>query len=326
MVLTGYHHLTAITDDLRASHDLMTRVLGMRLVKRAVNEDGGGWHLFYGDGAGTPGATISFFHWTSAREQRGTSSIVRIGLRVPPASLDFWAARLTDSGAIVRAQRVGSWDTLACDTDAGLRLSLIADGPGPAGAVHHATDVPPDCQIRGLGGVALSVHDGVNSEWFLTAMLGMQPVGEWDGAADGGRVMAFAMPAAPPGPAGQVHVLVQPDLAPARQGPGAVHHLAFCTPDDAGGLGFRQRLLSHGFHIGPQIDRRYFKSVYCREPGGNLLEIATQGPGFTVDEPLDQLGRNLKLPPEMDHQRAALLVAFPQLDEGGTGNRARSGS
>ncbi|MDO5612720.1 MAG: VOC family protein [Paracoccus sp. (in: a-proteobacteria)] len=325
-MLTGYHHVTAITADLRACHDFMAGLLGLRLVKRSVNEDSGGLHLFYGDGAGRVGATLSFFHWNSAPEQRGTNAIVRVGFRIPPDSLDFWAARLAGAGCAVRAQAVGAWDALLCDSPDGLRLALIADPCGPAAVAHRDSSVPPEHQIRGLGAVALSVHDAAGSCWFLTGLMGMRQAGEWDDPDGAGRVMAFVMPGAPPGPAGEVHVIVQPDLPPARQGAGAVHHLAFCVDDAAAGLACRQRLIDHGVQVAPQIDRRYFQSIYFREPGGNLLEIATRGPGFTVDEPLPALGGRLILPQRLEHMRPQLVQDMPLPEPQGTGNCGQSGS
>ncbi|MDO5631263.1 MAG: VOC family protein [Paracoccus sp. (in: a-proteobacteria)] len=325
-MLTGYHHVTAITADPRACHDFIAGILGLRLVKRGVNEDSGGLHLFYGDGAGTPGATLSFFHWTSARERRGTNAIVRVGFRIPPGSVDFWAARLAAAGCAVTRGQVGAWDALLFDCPEGLRLALIADPVGPPGVIYDGSGVPAEHQIMGLGAVALSVHDAAVCGWFLTGLLGMRQTGGADDPGGGGRMLTFAMPGAPPGPAGELHVFVQPDLPPARQGPGAVHHLAFSAPDSAVGLAFRQRLIDHGVHVAPQIDRRYFQSIYFREPGGNLLEIATHGPGFTVDEPLAGLGRGLILPPQLEHQRDKLVRDMPLPEPLGTGNCGQSGS
>lgn len=314
MTLKGYHHLIAICRDPRASRDFLTRVLGLRLVKRAVNEDSGGWHLIFGDGIGTPGATVSLFHWISRSEQRGTNSIPRVGLRVPPDSLDYWARRLNLAGHTATAGMVGDLPALTFENAEALRFALVADAEGPAGAPNSGSDVPPRHQIMGLGAVALSVHDAEETAWFLTTLLGMRRAGEWPGPGADQRLIAFQMPDAPPGPAGLLHVLLQPGLPPARQGPGGVHHLAFQTDTAAMGLAFRERLGRYGVQVAPQIDRRYFKSIYFREPGGNLLEIASRGPGFAVDEPVEHLGRDLKLPDRMIAEKDLVLAGLPAID------------
>jgi glyoxalase family protein len=312
MQLHGLHHLTAVTADARGNHDFYTRVLGMRLVKKTVNQDDvSAYHLFYADGAASPGTDMTFFDWPVGPERRGSGSIVRTALRVAgPASLDHWAARL-DSLGIPHGpvQEVDGRLEFGFEDPEGQRLALVDDGgDGPA----HPWDrspVPAEHQVRGLGPVTISVRDPAPTFRFLTDILAMREARSVQ-APGGVPLHVFEMGAG--GPAAELHVRVEPGLAPAQPGAGGVHHVAFRVPDAeyAGWAEWLQRLRVPS--SGP-VDRFYFRSLYTREPGGILYEIATDGPGFATDEPLGTLGESLALPPFLEPRRAAIEAGLKPL-------------
>ena len=305
MRLHGMHHLTAVTADAAANKDFYTRVLGMRLVKRTVNQDDvSAYHLFYADGAASPGTDITFFDWPVGPERRGSNSIVRTALRVSgAAALAFWAERLDGLGVPHGpVQEADGRLEFTFEDPEGQRLSLVDDGgTGPA----HPWDrspVPPEHQIRGLGPVTISVRDLEPSARFLTEVLAMQEARSVQ-AADGVPVRVFAM--GDGGPAAELHVRIEPGLAPARPGAGSVHHVAFRVPD-ADYDGWAERLQRLRIPSSGPVDRFYFRSLYTREPGSILYEIATDGPGFATDEPADSLGERLALPPFLEPRRAEI--------------------
>ena len=312
MQLHGLHHLTAVSADARGNHDFYTRVLGMRLVKKTVNQDDvSAYHLFYADGAASPGTDITFFDWPVGPEGRGTNSIVRTALRVAgPAALEYWAARLDELA--VRHEPVGAARhgpiheidarlQLEFEDPEGQRLVLIDDGGAGPSHPWARSPVPEAFQIRGLGPVTISVPDLRPSAQFLTEVMGMEQVRGF--RAPGTDVDVFKMGEG--GPAAELHVRVEPGLPPARPGAGGVHHVAFRVRDDeyAGWVEHLQRLRipSSG-----AVDRFYFRSLYTREPGGILYEIATDGPGFATDEPMEALGESLSLPPFLEPRRAEI--------------------
>ncbi|MFN3853216.1 MAG: ring-cleaving dioxygenase [Phreatobacter sp.] len=306
MQLTGIHHLTAVSADAPGNHAFYVGLLGMRLVKRTVNQDDtSAYHLFYGDGIASPGSDITFFEWPVPRERRGTHSIIRTALRVAgEETIRWWAARFADRGVahqppVLRDGRL----TLDFEDPEGQRLSLIDDGG--AGEAHpwDASPIPAEHQIRGLGPITASVPVLDPTDAVLTHVMGMRKARTY--TLDGGAtVHAYEM--GPGGPAAEYHVAVEPGLPPARQGAGAVHHVAFRTPDEKDYRGWIDRL--NGFRIpnSGAVDRYYFRSLYFREPNGILFEIATDGPGFDVDEPLETIGERLALPPFLEPQRAAI--------------------
>ena len=312
MQLHGLHHLTAVTADARGNHDFYTRVLGMRLVKKTVNQDDvSAYHLFYADGAASPGTDMTFFDWPVGPERRGSGSIVRTALRVAgPASLDHWAARL-DSLGIPHGpvQEVDGRLEFGFEDPEGQRLALVDDGgAGPA----HPWDrspVPAEHQVRGLGPVTISVRDPAPTFRFLTDILAMREARSVQ-APGGVPVHVFEMGAG--GPAAELHVRVEPGLAPAQPGAGGVHHVAFRVPD-AEYAGWAERLQRLRIPSSGPVDRFYFRSLYTREPGGILYEIATDGPGFAADEPLDTLGESLALPPFLEPRRAAIEAGLKPL-------------
>jgi glyoxalase family protein len=308
MQLTGIHHLTAITADAKGNRAFFTDTLGLRLVKKTVNQDDvSAYHLFYADGKATPGTDVTFFDWPIPRERRGTHSISRTGLRVATeASLDWWADRLKARG--VKQTAILDRDgraTLDFEDAEGQRLSLVVDeGRGPA----HPWDrspVPAEHQIRGLGPITISVPNLEPTDIVLTALMEMQRVREYQPAgAAGPTVHVYQMGEG--GPAAELHVAVEPNLPVAQQGAGGVHHVAFRTPTFDEYDQWLARLNELRIPNSGPVDRFYFKSLYFREPNGILFEIATDGPGFTADEPLETLGEHLALPPFLEPQRAAI--------------------
>ncbi len=315
MQLTGIHHLTAITADAAANRRFYTDTLGLRLVKKTVNQDDtSAYHLFYADGEATPGTDLTFFDWPVARERRGTHSISRTGLRVAgEAGLEYWAARLRDAG--VDAGQIGLVDgraSLDFEDPEGQRFRLVDDGGTGEARPWERSPVPAERQIRGLGPITISVPRKLETDAVLTTVLGMTEVRDYASPDGEGHVHVYRM--GDGGPAAELHVAVQPGLAVARQGAGAVHHVAFRTPDAAGIRDWTARLAQHRIPSSGEVERYYFRSLYFREPGGNLFEIATDGPGFAVDEPLESLGERLSLPPFLEGKRARIEAGLKPLD------------
>ncbi|WP_448951049.1 ring-cleaving dioxygenase [Labrys neptuniae] len=314
MQLTGIHHLTAITADAPGNKRFYTDTLGLRLVKKTVNQDDtSAYHLFYADGEATPGSDLTFFDWPVAPERRGTHSISRTGLRVSGEdSLNYWVARLRDRG--VKAGEVGLLDgraSLDFEDHEGQRFRLVDDGGQGTPHPWSGSPVPSDHQIRGLGPITISVPKLEPTDAVLTRVLNMKQVRDYASPDGEGRVHVYAMGEG--GAAGELHVAVQPGLPIARQGAGAVHHVAFRTPDLAAIHAWTERLGTFGIPSSGEVERYYFRSLYFREPGGNLFEIATDGPGFTVDEPLASLGERLSLPPFLEGRRAAIEAGLQAL-------------
>ena len=305
MQLHGLHHLTAISANARGNHDFYTRVLGMRLVKRTVNQDDvSAYHLFYADGAASPGTDITFFDWPVGPEARGTNSIVSTALRVAgQAALDYWVARLDWLGVPHGpVQEVDGRAHLAFQDPEGQRLALVDDGGAGPFPPWAGSPVPDEAQVRGLGPVTISVPALPPSARFLTEVMAMRQARSFQ-APDGAEVQVFEMGEG--GPAAELHVRVEPGLAPARPGAGGVHHVAFRVRDDEY-AGWVERLQRLRIPSSGAVDRFYFRSLYTREPGGILYEGATDGPGFATDEPLESLGERLSLPPFLEPRRAEI--------------------
>jgi glyoxalase family protein len=311
MELTGIHHLTAVTADVRENYRFYTQVLGMRLVKRSVNQDDvSAYHLFYSDAVGTPGNDITFFDWSVPRERRGTRSITRTHLRVNgPAALEWWSARLAEQGVAASAvvERDGR-PTLDFEDPEGQRLSLVDDGGlGDETVPWDRSPVPAEFQVRGLGPIVMSVPDLRYTDLILTRALGMRPVRAYPHPDDARHtVHVYEMGAG--GPHAELHVAVQPDLPVVGPGAGGVHHVAFRTPTEDEYHGWTRRLDELRIANSGEIDRYYFRSLYFREPNGVLFEIATDGPGFAVDEDPATLGEQVVLPPFLEPRRASIVA------------------
>jgi glyoxalase family protein len=307
MQLTGIHHLTAISARPRDNLAFYTRLLGMRLVKKTVNQDDvSAYHLFYADGKANPGTDLTFFDFPAAPERRGANSISRTSLRVAgEKSLAYWRDRLKQAGG--HAGDVAEVDgrlTLPFEDGEGQRLALVDDGGAGPASPWAKSAVPAEHQIRGLGPIVLNVHDLKATEQVLTGAMNMRRVRDYKTPDAEAQVHVFAMGEG--GPAAELHVIEQKDLQIARQGAGGVHHVAFRTPNDQQYHAWTRRLNELGIRNSGEIDRFYFRSLYFREPNGILFEIATDGPGFATDEPIETLGEKLALPPFLEPRRAQI--------------------
>ena len=307
MPLHGIHHLTAVSADARGNHDFYTRVMGMRLVKKTVNQDDtSAYHLFYADGEASPGSDLTFFDWPVERERRGTHSVTRTGLRVNGAeALCYWEARLREHGVAAEPVReIDGRATLLFEDPEGQRLALVDDGGAGESHPWARSPVPAEHQVRGLGPITMSVPDLRRTDAFVTEVMQMRR-GRAYRTAEAQPVEVQVYEMGEGGPAAELHVRVEPHLAPHSPGAGSVHHVAFRVRDEDYGYWvdrFNQfRLRSSG-----PVDRYYFRSLYVREPGGILFEIATDGPGFDADEPKEHLGERLALPPFLEPRRAEI--------------------
>jgi glyoxalase family protein len=310
--LRGIHHLTAITADAPGNLAFYTKVLGLRLVKKTVNQDDtSAYHLFYADGKATPGSDITFFDWPVGRERRGTHAIARTALRISgEASLAWWRDRL--EAAKVKTAEIADtagYPSLDFEDPEGQRLRLVDDGGAGESHPWDGSAVPEAHQIRGLGPITLSVPDVKPTAGVLTQVLNMtearqHPLGN-------GTLHVFAM--GDGGPGAELHVAVEPHLPIAGQGAGGVHHVAFRTPSVEALHHWTERLASFRLSSSGEVERYYFRSLYFREPNGILFEIATDGPGFAVDEPLESLGQRLSLPPFLEARRASIEAGLKPL-------------
>jgi glyoxalase family protein len=286
----------------------------MRLIKKTVNQDDvSAYHLFYGDGIASPGADLTFFDWPAAPNRRGNHEVGRTGLRVrSEADLSWWKEHLAEhdvaSGNI--KERAGHL-SLEFEDFEGQRFRLVAD---PNAGESHPWDkspIPPEHQILGLGPITLSVPDLGRTARVLTDVMNMREVRTYPAREKNGEVHVFSM--GPGGAAAELHVEVNPSLPQARQGAGGVHHVAFRTPEKETFDGWVRRVTGAGLRNSGEVERFYFKSLYFREPNGILFEIATDGPGFTADEPLESLGEHLALPPFLEPRRTEIEAGLKPL-------------
>ncbi len=306
MQLKGFHHLTAVTADAPGNHRFYTQTLGLRLVKKTVNQDDtSAYHLFYADGIGSPGTDITFFDWPVGPEKRGTHSVTRTGFRVAnEAALKYWQHRFTMLG--VRQEKIAEkadWMTLDFEDGEGQRLSLVTDDAGEAHSWSESP-VPAEHQIRGLGPITMSVPDIRHTDQILTKLMNMVPTGSFSGTH------VYKMGAA--GAVAELHVTVDPTLPPAQQGAGSVHHVAFNIPY-ADYEAWAERLKSMRVPNSGPVDRFWFKSLYFREPSGVLFELATDAPGFATDESMETLGQTLSLPPFLEGRREQIEAGLKKL-------------
>lgn len=315
MELAGIHHLTAISADAPGNVRFYTGMMGLRMVKKTVNQDQvDAYHLFYADAQGSPGTDITFFDFDTAPERRGTRSICRTGMRVNgEASLHWWRERLMTEGMKVGA--LGERDgrlTLDVEDPEGQRLSLVDDGGRGQAHPWERSPVPAEHQIRGLGPITISVPDLGPTEAVLTSLMNMRKVRHFP-QADNAKHTVHVYAMGQGGPAAELHVAVEPDLPPARHGAGGVHHVAFRVPRYEDYDAWAERLNAKGIPNSGKVDRFWFRSLYFREPNGILFELATDGPGFAVDEPLETLGESLVLPPFLESRRAQIEAGLKPL-------------
>jgi glyoxalase family protein len=306
--VTGLHHVTAIAGNAQQNLDFYAGVLGMRLVKKSVNQDDPGtYHLFYADGDGHPGSDLTFFPWPDLPPGRkGTGLTVEVALAIPSASLEYWRERLAGHGVVPAPVETRFGDRFLPFTDPdGLGLALAGTDDPRDFTAWRESPVPTEHQVRGLHGVRLWERELGATERFLVGALGFSKSGEegdWHRyAVEGG------------GSGRYLEVRALPSERPGSWGTGSVHHIAWRVPDDAAQRAAQERVEAAGRHPTEVIDRFWFKSVYFREPGGALFEVATDGPGFAVDEAPEALGTTLVLPPWLEPARNRIEAALPPL-------------
>ena len=306
--IPGIHHVTAITDNAQQNVDFCVGLLGLRLVKQTVNFDmPDTYHLYYGDEVGRPGTILTFFSWPDApRGRKGTGEVGTIAFSIPENSLDYWLERLNSRNVVaVGPRRHFGEQVLTVFTPDGLTLELVAHREADTYRGWQDGPVPPEHAIRGLHSVTLMEADLARTSRVLTEMLGFELTGT-EGDRSRYRIDGD-------GVATLVDVLHLPALTRGTIAVGSVHHVAWRTPTDEQQLVWREKLLSSGINVTPVRDRQYFHSIYFNEPGGVLFEIATDPPGFAIDEPVEQLGTHLKLPPWIEPERPRQKQRRPPL-------------
>jgi glyoxalase family protein len=304
----GIHHVTAIARDPQRNVDFYAGVLGLRLVKKTVNfDDPGTYHFYYGDGQGHPGTIMTFFPWPMARlGSRGAGQATVTSFSVPEGSLGWWAERLDRMGVEHDDPRPRFDEEVLTVLDPDhLQIELVAQAGDPR-APWEDGPVPAERAVRGFEGVTLTEWNPEVTSEVLTGLMGFRRVSE---AGD-----RFRFEVGAGGPGSRVDVLAKPDAPRGHVSAGTVHHVAWRTPDDAQQRAWHEELTSRGFHVSPILDRQYFHSIYFREPGGVLFEIATDPPGFTKDEPEATLGTDLKLPPWLEPERKRIEEVLPKIE------------
>ncbi|HEX2098083.1 MAG TPA: ring-cleaving dioxygenase [Rubrobacteraceae bacterium] len=303
----GIHHVTAIAGDPQENVDFYVGILGLRLVKKTVNfDDPESYHLYYGDALGSPGTIITFFSWPDALRGRiGTGQVTSTSFAVPEGSLGYWTERLIEHGVRFEQPEKRFGETVVAFKDPdGLVVELVAGPDRDSGDPREEGPVPPEHAIRCISGVTLSERWEEASANFLTNLLGFEKTKEGDERA---RYLTMSSGGS------FADVLERPDGSTGRTAVGTVHHVAWRAPDEETQKAWREEISAHGFEITPVLDRQYFRSVYFREPGGVLFEIATDPPGFTVDETKEHLGENLKLPPWLEKDREHIEQVLPPI-------------
>jgi glyoxalase family protein len=308
--MAGIHHVTAIAGQATRNYDFYTRTLGRRFVKRTVNfDDPGTYHFYYGDETGQPGTILTFFPWEHAAPGRGgVGQTQQTAFRVPAGSLGYWTHRFVDKGVAFSApeKRFGEWVLSFVDPD-GMSLALVGATDAEQEHAWSNGDIPTEHAIRGFQGVTLLIEDAGRTGAILSDVFGFERVGQE------GSIIRFRAPQAREGAI--VDIYEAKGFLPGRLGRGSVHHVAFRAADDAEQAEMVRKLtLNHAMRPTEQKDRNYFRSVYFREPGGILFEIATDIPGFAVDEPVATLGEALKLPAFLETRRKEIEGVLPALE------------
>jgi glyoxalase family protein len=306
--ILGIHHITAIAGDAGQNIDFYTRLLGLRLVKITVNfDDPASYHFYYGDMSGHPGTILTFFCWPGARRGRsGNGQVTATSFAIPPGASMYWRERFQARRIEfqIQQERFGENVTAFTDPD-GLRLELIETAIPDGSRVWAGSDISPDAAIQGFHSATLSETGYERTARLLTDTMGLR--------LSGSEQNRFRYEFAGVGPGRKIDVVCAPGGSQGRVAVGTVHHIAFRTRNDAEQLDWLEELTRLGYNLSPVMDRIYFHSIYYREPGGILFEIATDPPGFTLDEPLEQLGTTLKLPPWFESQRREIEASLPEI-------------
>ena len=316
--IAGIHHITAIAGNAQRNYDFYTKVLGLRMVKRTVNfDDPGTYHFYYGNENGAPGTILTFFPWEGIVAGRsGTGMATEIGYSVPAGSLEFWAGRFKKNGVAMQpqVQRFGETILPFQDPD-GLNLDLVVPQQPDNREAWTTPEVKAGAATKGFHSVTLTLRSIGPTATILTDVFGYVLKGQEGNRYRFVTADAASAPAGSPGsPAASIVDLVEtPQGVRGLNGGGTNHHVAFRVPNEDVQMEFREKILSRGLHITPKINRDYFYSLYFREPGGVLFELATDNPGFAVDEPLNELGTHLKLPAQYEPSRETIENTLPRL-------------
>ncbi len=305
MNLRGIHHITAIATEPQSNLDFYARVLGLRFVKRTVNfDDPSAYHFYFGDRTGRPGTAITFFPWPGARRgTRGVGQVVATSFAISTASLDYWKSRFKEHHVLCEETGTRFGDAVLRLTDPdGLLIELISSAHLDDVDLAYDGEVPREFAIHGFHSPTLEVQSAP-----LTVQL-LQTLGFELSAEEKARKRFSVNERST---SGHLDLVERPDGHFGVNSAGTVHHIAFRCADEAEQLHWRNQLVDLGLHVTPVIDRQYFHSIYFREPGGILFEIATEAPGFTADEPVEELGQNLKLPPQYEAHRAEIERSLP---------------
>ncbi|RFM29671.1 ring-cleaving dioxygenase [Deminuibacter soli] len=306
--ILGLHHITAIADNARVNYDFYTRIMGLRMVKKTVNfDDPGTYHFYYGNEQGAPGTILTFFPWEGiGKGHTGTGMATEIGYAVPAGSLDYWKQRFKQLHVNTGEETTRFGEACLPFTDPdGLHISLLVPANADSRTPWAGADVRPEAAATGFHSVSLTLQSVEATARLLTDVFGYHFVSQ-----EGSRYR-FATNAV--AEAAIVDLIEEPSGKPGRNAAGTNHHVAFRVADETVQMAFHDKLSSLGFQVTPKINRDYFYSLYFREAGGVLFEIATDNPGFTVDEPLDQLGSSLKLPKQYEPGRAEIEKMLPSL-------------
>lgn len=306
--INGIHHITAIAGDAQKNYDFYVKILGLRFIKKTVNfDDPHTYHLYYGDEEGNPGTILTFFPWneTSAKGRKGNGQITTISFSIIPQAVEYWVKRLNDLGIQTTGpfNRFDETVILFSDHD-DFELELVASSGEKRNGWENG-DVPKDFSIRGFYGVTVSLDEYSATEKMLVNLMGFKKL-----IQENNRIRFESHSG---GPGTYYDILHLRDGISGRMGVGAVHHIAWRTPDDATQLAARETLVSNNLQVTPVVDRNYFHSIYFREPGNVLFEVATDPPGFTVDETFENLGKDLKLPAWYEKDREQIETILPKL-------------
>jgi len=305
--IPGIHHVTCITGDVQKCTDFYVGVLGLRFVKKSINQDlPDTYHIYFGDYLGSPGTAMTFFGWPTWPKQRsGSGQVTTVAFQVPAGSLGFWSNRLQKLGVDhEKSNRFGTEALALRDADA-IEIELVAEAADDRWTPWPDSQVDKENAIRGFHSVTLTLAETAASFDLLTSTMGFRKK-----SVDGKRTR---FETGEGGPHAVVDVVESPEGPLGEESIGTVHHVAWRTADADSQKAWRERLIMAGRNVTPLIDRWYFKSIYYREPGGVLFEIATDGPGFTVDEPAEKLGTALSLPPWFQVRRDRLDEILPPI-------------
>jgi len=305
--ILGLHHITAIADNAKRNLDFYTQVLGVRLVKKTVNfDDPGTYHFYFGNEEGTPGTILTFFPWEGiGKGTNGSGLATHIGYSVPKGSLEFWKNRFQQFNVNFEEGEIFGEKLISFQDPDGLQIQFIESSRPDNRKVWTTDDIKDENALKGFHNITLTLKKADPTIKVLTDIFG------YDLQKQEGERYRFATDAIDT--ANLVDIIENDKIAAGRNAAGTNHHVAFRVKDDNVLMEFREKVMSAGLSITPKIDRDYFYSLYFREPGGVLFEIATDNPGFTVDEPLNELGQNLKLPKQYEAMRTQIEEALPKL-------------